>query len=79
MAPFTLASRITDIAPARRAEFEALHPFATTLEISALRGDGLDIALRKYCAAVFALSRLPLTAWFALPALLLPAVRRARR
>jgi hypothetical protein len=28
---------------------------------------------------VFALSRLPLTAWFALPALLLPAVRRARR
>jgi hypothetical protein len=25
------------------------------------------------------LSRLPLTAWFALPALLLPAVRRARR
>jgi hypothetical protein len=30
-------------------------------------------------AAVFALSRLPLTAWFALPALLLPAVRRARR
>jgi uncharacterized membrane protein YphA (DoxX/SURF4 family) len=30
-------------------------------------------------AAAFALSRLPLTAWFALPALLLPAVRRARR
>jgi uncharacterized membrane protein YphA (DoxX/SURF4 family) len=30
-------------------------------------------------AAVFALSRLPLTAWFALPVLLLPAVRRARR
>ena len=29
-------------------------------------------------AAAFALSRLPLTAWFALPALLLPAVRRAR-
>lgn len=27
----------------------------------------------------FALSRLPLTAWFALPALLLPPVRRARR
>jgi hypothetical protein len=26
-----------------------------------------------------ALSRLPLTAWFALPALLVPAVRRARR
>ena len=30
-------------------------------------------------AGRFAASRLPLTAWFALPALLLPAVRRARR
>jgi uncharacterized membrane protein YphA (DoxX/SURF4 family) len=30
-------------------------------------------------AVAFALSRLPLTAWFALPALLLPEVRRARR
>jgi hypothetical protein len=30
-------------------------------------------------AAAFALSRLPLTAWFALPTLLLPAMRRARR
>jgi hypothetical protein len=30
-------------------------------------------------AVVLALSRLPLTAWFALPALLLPGVRRARR
>ena len=30
-------------------------------------------------ALVLALSRLPLTAWFALPALLLPGVRRARR
>jgi membrane protein implicated in regulation of membrane protease activity len=30
-------------------------------------------------AAMLALSRLPLTAWFALPALLLPSVRRARR
>lgn len=29
-------------------------------------------------AAAFALSRLPLTAWFALPTLLLPGVRRAR-
>jgi uncharacterized membrane protein YphA (DoxX/SURF4 family) len=36
-------------------------------------------ALRGGPAVVFALSRLPLTAWFALPALLLPAVRRARR
>jgi hypothetical protein len=30
-------------------------------------------------AAALVLSRLPLTAWFALPALLLPSVRRARR
>jgi Vitamin K-dependent gamma-carboxylase len=30
-------------------------------------------------AVAIALSRLPVTAWFALPALLLPAVRRARR
>jgi uncharacterized membrane protein YphA (DoxX/SURF4 family) len=30
-------------------------------------------------AVAFALSRLPATAWFALPTLLLPAVRRARR
>jgi hypothetical protein len=30
-------------------------------------------------AVAFTLSRLPLTAWFALPTLLLPAVRRARR
>jgi uncharacterized membrane protein YphA (DoxX/SURF4 family) len=36
-------------------------------------------AIRGGPAVVFALSRLPLTAWFALPALLLPAVRRARR
>ncbi len=35
--------------------------------------------LRGAPAALFALSRLPLTAWFALPALLLPSVRRARR
>jgi hypothetical protein len=35
--------------------------------------------IRGAAAVVFALSRLPLTAWFALPLLLLPAVRRARR
>lgn len=35
--------------------------------------------LRGRPAAALALSRLPLTAWFALPALLLPAVRRGRR
>jgi hypothetical protein len=39
--------------------------------------DGTE--LRGGPAVVFALSRLPLTAWFALPALLLPQVRRARR
>jgi len=38
--------------------------------------DGTTI--RGAPAVAFALSRLPLTAWFALPALLLPAVRRAR-
>jgi Vitamin K-dependent gamma-carboxylase len=36
-------------------------------------------ALRGAPAVAFTLSRLPLTAWFALPALLLPPVRRARR
>jgi vitamin K-dependent gamma-carboxylase len=35
--------------------------------------------LRGAPALALALSRLPLTAWFALPALLLPSVRRARR
>jgi uncharacterized membrane protein YphA (DoxX/SURF4 family) len=39
--------------------------------------DGTSI--RGAPALALALSRLPLTAWFALPALLLPAVRRARR
>jgi Vitamin K-dependent gamma-carboxylase len=39
--------------------------------------DGTTI--RGAPALGLALSRLPLTAWFALPALLLPAVRRARR
>jgi len=48
-------------------------------------GSGLEVVDRDgttVCgtpAAALALSRLPLTAWFALPALLLPAVRRARR
>jgi uncharacterized membrane protein YphA (DoxX/SURF4 family) len=39
--------------------------------------DGTTI--RGAPAVAFVLSRLPLTAWFALPTLLLPAVRRARR
>ena len=34
--------------------------------------------LRGGAALALAFSRLPLTAWFALPTLLLPAVRRAR-
>ena len=51
----------------------------------ALPGSRLEIVDRdgtSMCGApavAFALSRLPLTAWFALPALLLPTVRRARR
>ena len=48
-------------------------------------GSGFEVvdrdgtAVRGGPAVALALSRLPLTAWFALPALLLPAVRRARR
>jgi vitamin K-dependent gamma-carboxylase len=48
-------------------------------------GSGLEVVdrdgttLRGGPAVALALSRLPLTAWFALPALFLPAVRRARR
>jgi HTTM domain len=49
------------------------------------RGSGFEVedrdgtVLRGGPAMAFVLSRLPVTAWFALPALLLPAVRRARR
>jgi vitamin K-dependent gamma-carboxylase len=48
-------------------------------------GSGLELvdrdgtALHGAPAVVLTLSRLPLTAWFALPFLLLPSVRRARR
>jgi hypothetical protein len=48
-------------------------------------GSGLEVVdrdgttIRGTSAVAFVLSRLPLTAWFALPVLLLPAVRRARR
>jgi hypothetical protein len=42
-------------------------------------GDRDGTTLRGGPAVVFTLSRLPLTAWFALPWLLLPPVRRARR
>ena len=45
-------------------------------EVEMVDRDGT--VLRGRAATVFVLSRLPLTAWFALPALLLPAVRRAR-
>ena len=37
------------------------------------------VTLRGGAAVALVLSRLPLTAWFALPVLLLPSVRRARR
>jgi hypothetical protein len=50
-------------------------PLGSRLEV--VDRDGTTI--RGAPAAAFTLSRLPLTAWFALPALLLPAVRRARR
>jgi uncharacterized membrane protein YphA (DoxX/SURF4 family) len=50
-------------------------PPGTRLEL--VDRDGTRISGRP--AVAFALSRLPLTAWFALPTLLLPAVRRARR
>jgi hypothetical protein len=48
-------------------------------------GSGLEVVdrdgttVRGTAAVALVLSRLPLAAWFALPALLLPAVRRARR
>jgi hypothetical protein len=51
---------------------------------AAAPGSRLEVAdrdgttIRGAPAAAFALSRLPLTAWFALPVLLLPAIRRAR-
>ena len=49
-------------------------PAGARLEVADRDGS----AVRGAPAAALALSRLPLTAWFALPALLLPAVRRAR-
>jgi len=52
-------------------------PAAPGARLEAVDRDGT--AIRGAPAVAFALSRLPLTAWFALPALLVPAVRRARR
>jgi hypothetical protein len=49
-------------------------PPGSTLEVVDRNGT----TIRGRPAVAFALSRLPLTAWFALPTLLLPAVRRAR-
>ena len=54
-----------------------LEPAPPDSRLEVVDRDGTTI--RGAPAVVFALSRLPLTAWFALPALLLPAVRRARR
>jgi uncharacterized membrane protein YphA (DoxX/SURF4 family) len=50
-------------------------PPGSALEVT----DRDGTALRGAPAVVLTLSRLPLTAWFTLPALLLPPVRRARR
>jgi uncharacterized membrane protein YphA (DoxX/SURF4 family) len=53
-----------------------IEPAAPGRPLEIVDRDG--IAIRGAPARAFLLSRLPLTAWFALPALLLPAVRRAR-
>ena len=53
-----------------------LEPAPTGATVELVDRDGTT--LRGRPAVAFALSRLPLTAWFALPTLLLPAVRRAR-
>ena len=53
-----------------------VEPAAPGASLELVDRDGTTI--RGAPAAVFALSRLPLTAWFTLPALLLPTVRRAR-
>jgi hypothetical protein len=54
-----------------------VEPAPSGARVELVDRDGATI--RGAPAVVFALSRLPLTAWFALPALLLPAVRRTRR
>jgi uncharacterized membrane protein YphA (DoxX/SURF4 family) len=53
-----------------------VEPGAAGAPLELVDRDGTTV--RGAPAAVVALSRLPLTAWFALPALLLPVVRRAR-
>jgi Vitamin K-dependent gamma-carboxylase len=51
-------------------------PADARVDLAVVDRDGT--LLRGRAAAVFVLSRLPLTAWFALPVLLLPSIRRAR-
>jgi uncharacterized membrane protein YphA (DoxX/SURF4 family) len=53
-----------------------VEPAASGCPLEVVDRDGT--AIRGAPAIAFLFSRLPLTAWFALPALLLPAVRRAR-
>jgi uncharacterized membrane protein YphA (DoxX/SURF4 family) len=53
-----------------------IEPAPPGTRLEAVDRDGTTIGGAP--AVVFALSRLPLTAWFTLPALLVPAVRRAR-
>jgi uncharacterized membrane protein YphA (DoxX/SURF4 family) len=54
-----------------------VEPAAPGARLEVIDRDGTAIAGTP--AVALTLSRLPLTAWFALPTLLLPAVRRARR
>jgi uncharacterized membrane protein YphA (DoxX/SURF4 family) len=54
-----------------------IEPARPASELEVIDRDGT--AIRGGPAVALALSRLPLTAWFALPTLLLPPVRRARR
>jgi len=71
-APFARVVRALDWLARFRVE-----PAPPGAGIEVVDRDGTNIRGRP--ALAFALSRLPLTAWFALPTLLLPAVRRARR
>ena len=54
-----------------------VEPVSPGSDLALIDRDGTEI--RGWPALAFAFSRLPLTAWFALPTLLRPAVRRARR
>jgi hypothetical protein len=54
-----------------------LEPAPAGSPVEVVDRDGTQLHGRP--AAAFTLSRLPLTAWFALPTLLLPSIRRARR